>query len=324
MIDNPAALVKSAGRQRGTLMISIIFPGQGAHYAGMGAALSQTSPAARSIYQAASDCLGLDLLDLTAEQLSQTRFAQPAIVTCSLACLAALREQAGRLPDDTSLAGFSLGEYTALGAAGILDLPDLLHLVQARADFMQQAARQNPGAMAAVIGLDDEAIAAVLTEPAWSGRVFAVNFNAPGQVVLSGELNVMDDCLAACRAAGARKTVPLDVSGAFHTSLMQPAADQLAAYARKRNFKPTASRLYSNLSGTRSPDIIDWPDTWPATCADRSSGPPKSARWPTTEQPVSWSPGPAKCCAAWFAGFCPARSPSRSMCRMAWSRRFVC
>ncbi|NLO37306.1 MAG: ACP S-malonyltransferase [Clostridiaceae bacterium] len=241
-------------------MHSIIFSGQGAHYAGMGVALCQASPAARSLYQTASGCLGLDLLTLTADQLSQTRFAQPAIVAYSMACLAALREQVGSLPDEACLAGFSLGEYTALGASGILDIPNLLRLVQARADFMQQAAEQNPGAMAAVIGLDDEIIAALLAEPAWRGRVFAVNFNAPGQVVVSGEQAVMDDCLAACRASGARKTIPLDVSGAFHTPLMQPAADRLFTYARNLCFKATASCLYSNLSGARLPETVDWPD----------------------------------------------------------------
>ena len=195
-------------------------------------ALPPADPAARAVYAEAADLLGLDLLQLDEEQLAQTRFAQLSIVTLSLAAWAAFRGPAAKLDRPLVFAGFSLGEYSALGAAGVLGLTDLLRLVNERARLMQEAADASPGAMFAVLGLDDEQ-AAGNRRPAgqYAGKVFAVNFNCPGQMVIAGCTDAAA-CAEELKAAGARRLVQLNVSGAFHTPLMAAAARQLAEFAR--------------------------------------------------------------------------------------------
>lgn len=164
------------------------------------------------------------------------------------------------LPQAAGMAGFSLGEYSALGAAGILNIHSLLSLVRERARLMQEAAEAIPGSMAAVIGLDDRQIMTVLDQERFRDKVFAVNFNAPGQVVLSGYAAALPDCLDACSQAGARRVVALDVNGAFHTPLMAQAAEQLRTYAAGLHFAQTDMRLYSNMDGQPVPEQVNWPE----------------------------------------------------------------
>lgn len=250
-------------------MFAFVFSGQGSQYQDMGQLLYRHSQAARAVYDAALELLDYDPLQLTSGQLSQTVYAQPAIVTLSLAAWHALcaewqkPDPAGKgrmLPQAAGMAGFSLGEYSALGAAGILNIHSLLSLVRERARLMQEAAEAIPGSMAAVIGLDDRQIMTVLDQERFRDKVFAVNFNAPGQVVLSGYAAALPDCLDACSQAGARRVVALDVNGAFHTPLMAQAAEQLRTYAAGLHFAQTDMRLYSNMDGQPVPEQVNWPE----------------------------------------------------------------
>lgn len=250
-------------------MIAFLFSGQGSQYPGMGQALCADSQAARSVYAEAAAELGYDLLQLDEGRLVQTACVQPAIVTLSLAAWQAFLEtwrdlqpaQMDRLLSSIAgLAGFSLGEYSALGAAGVLDFPSLIALIHERARLMQEASDATPGSMAAVIGLTDQQVLAVLDQARFRDQVYAVNFNAPGQVVLSGHAAAMPDCLAACSLAGARRVVVLDVSGAFHTPLMARAAEKLKQFAAGLSFAPARLRLYSNLDGQPVESSVDWPE----------------------------------------------------------------
>jgi len=234
-------------------MIAFVFPGQGSQSAGMGAELIRISPAAARVLEEASDVSGLNLAALDEAALAQTRFAQLAIVTHSLAAYAALTD---RLPvlavasRPCAYAGFSLGEYSALCAAGRLSLADTIRLVSRRSELMQDAAEAVPGAMSAILGLSDEAVMAVLANPAFADRVYAVNYNAPGQLVIAGEAEAVAAISDPLKAAGARRIVPLAVNGAFHTRLMAPAAAPLMAFARTLPFAAQAGKtVYSNRSG---------------------------------------------------------------------------
>ena len=234
-------------------MIAYVFPGQGSQSAGMGAELLRISPAAARVLEEASDVSGLNLAALDEAALALTRYAQLAIVAHSLAAYAALTD---RLPSlavasrPGAYAGFSLGEYSALCAAGRLTLADTIRLVSRRSELMQEAAEAVPGAMSAVLGLADEAVLAVLASPAFEGRVFAVNYNAPGQLVIAGEAEAVAACSDPLKAAGARRIVPLAVNGAFHTRLMAPAAAPLTAFARELTFTPRpGSIVYTNRTG---------------------------------------------------------------------------
>jgi [acyl-carrier-protein] S-malonyltransferase len=240
-------------------MIAAVFSGQGAQYAGMGQDLCSRSAVARRIYDDAAGLLGLDLLRLDEEQLAQTRFTQLSVVTLSLAAWQALRVEA-RLPAPVAFAGFSAGEYSALGAAGVLDLPELLNLVNERARLMQQAAEENPGAMYAILGLDDARLLEIVSGPTYTGQVFAVNFNCPGQIVIAGLTGAAEACAEELKIAGARRVSRLKVNGAFHTPLMKPASKELAAYAARLTFKTPAGPFYSNLDGNPLQGSVDWPN----------------------------------------------------------------
>lgn len=239
-------------------MIACVFSGQGSQKTGMGQELCTQSPAARSVYAEAADFLGFDLLTLDDEQLAQTRFAQLSIVTMSLAAWAAFKESAGDLPS-TVFAGFSLGEYSVLGAAGVLTLTGLLTLVDERARLMQAVSDATPGVMYAIMGMDDAKLLEVVGQPQYAGKVYAVNFNCPGQTVIAGLEEPAAVCVEALTAAGARKIRRLNVSGAFHTPLMQSAAEQLTAFARSLSFRQPSSIIYSNSSGFQLPADTDWP-----------------------------------------------------------------
>jgi len=239
-------------------MIACVFSGQGSQKPGMGTDLCAVSPAARAVYGQASAVLGFDVLALDEEQLTQTRYAQLAIVTLSMAAWAAFKEQAGTLPP-LAFAGFSLGEYSALGAAGVLDLPELLALVQERSRLMQEATDSVAGAMYAVMGMDEQLLLEVVARPQFAGQVFAVNFNSPGQIVIAGLEGAAAACAEELTAAGARKIRKLNVSGAFHTPLMADAAHRLTEYARRLTFRTPTAPFYSNSGRCLSPDV-SWPE----------------------------------------------------------------
>lgn len=227
------------------------FPGQGAQAPGMGKDLYDKNEAARTVFEQASDSAGLDIAQLCfasdKDTLSRTENSQLAIFTHSLAAYAAL-QQAG--VTFQAAAGFSLGEYTALVAAGVLSLADGVKLVAMRGKLMQQAAETCDGGMAAILGLDDAAIEQACASVT-SGIVLPVNYNCPGQLVIAGERAALNDAIAACKAAGARRAVPLAVSGAFHTPLMAKAAAELRSFAENFSFSAPKMPIYSNVSGEK-------------------------------------------------------------------------
>lgn len=229
------------------MSISAFFPGQGAQYPGMGQSVYQASAAAQQVFACASDITGQSVTKLcfenTKEELSRTVNSQIAIFTCSVAVLEALKEQGVQFD---SCAGFSLGEYTALAASGILSLEDALRLVQKRGELMQQAADQTDGCMAAVLGLPDETVEHICAET--DGVVLPVNYNCDGQLVIAGTKSAVQSAVDACRAAGARRAVPLAVSGAFHTPLMAEAAAQLRTFAQTLTVHAPSMPVYTNTT----------------------------------------------------------------------------
>lgn len=208
--------------------VAWVFPGQGSQAVGSGADLYESSPAARRVFHRADTALGFPLSQLCFEGpedvLRQTINAQPAIIAVSLACLEAARE-AGLLAEEPAfVAGHSLGEYTALVAAEALDVDDGLRLVRERGRLTQMASEERPGAMAALLGLDEEAATALCYETGAQ----VCNLNAPGQIVIGGTLAAVETALDLARQRGARRAIRLNISGAFHTDLMAPAVKGLA------------------------------------------------------------------------------------------------
>jgi [acyl-carrier-protein] S-malonyltransferase len=219
--------------------IAFCFPGQGSQDVGMGRAIAEQFPEARAVYDEASEAVGFDVARLcfegSMEELTRTELQQPALVTTSIACLRAV-ETLGVKPD--YVIGHSVGEYSALAAAGAVSTRDAAALVRERGEAMAEAARATPGAMAAVLGLDDEVVEQLCS--AIEG-VWPANYNCPGQIVVSGENAAVDRLLQEAAARGARKTVKLRVSGAFHSPLVARAAEQLRpalARASWRNPSP--------------------------------------------------------------------------------------
>jgi [acyl-carrier-protein] S-malonyltransferase len=233
--------------------IAFCFPGQGSQDVGMGRAIAAEFPEARAVFDEASEAVGFDVARLCfegpIEELTRTEMQQPALVATSLACLRAV-ESVGVKPD--YVVGHSVGEYSALAAAGAVSDRDALFLVRERGRAMEEAARTHPGAMAAVLGLEDS-----IVEELCVGieNVWPANYNCPGQIVVSGENTAVDRLLEEAAAAGARKTVKLRVSGAFHSPLVARAADALrpalATVGWNDPAPPFMSTVSARLEGAR-------------------------------------------------------------------------
>lgn len=210
------------------MKFAFVFPGQGSQSAGMMAAYGD---AVRPTFAEASDVLGMDLWELVAngpaETLNQTVNTQPAMLSAGVAVWRLWQQQGGPLP--ALMAGHSLGEYTALACAGAIGFADAVRLVRLRAEAMQSAVAEGVGAMAAVLGLDDDAVRAVCAEAAQGEVLEAVNFNSPGQVVIAGHKAAVDRGCALAKEKGAKRALPLPVSVPSHCALMRPAAEKLAA-----------------------------------------------------------------------------------------------
>ncbi len=211
------------------MTIAFVFPGQGAQYAGMGKAMAAAYPAAREVFARADAELGFALSQMCwegpEEDLKQTHNTQPAILTTSLACLAVLQSR-GVVP--AMVAGLSLGEYTALVCAGSMREEDAVGVVRRRGQFMQDAASGRRTAMAAILGLDAQAVRQVCARASSRGVVEPSNYNSPGQIVIAGDEDAVHEGIALAKDAGAKRAVLLPVSAPFHTSLMRPAAQRLA------------------------------------------------------------------------------------------------
>lgn len=209
---------------------AFVFPGQGSQKIGMLAELAAEYSVVSTTFAEASEVLGYDLWNLVQtgnqEDINLTERTQPLLLTASVAVWRVWKEKNGAIP--AFMAGHSLGEWSALVCAGVVAFKDAVKLVQQRGKFMQEAVPAGQGAMAAIIGLDDTAILDACKKAEQGEVVSAVNFNSPGQVVIAGTAAAVERASALCKAAGAKRALPLPVSAPFHTSLMQPAADRLA------------------------------------------------------------------------------------------------
>jgi [acyl-carrier-protein] S-malonyltransferase len=230
------------------MKFSFVFPGQGSQSLGMMAAYGD-SPVIRATFDEASTALGRDLWQLVAggpaEALSQTVNTQPLMLTAGIAVWRLWLEKSGMRP--VMLAGHSLGEYSALVAAGVLELKEAAPLVALRAKAMQDAVPAGEGAMAAILGMDAEIVKAICTESAQGQAVQAVNFNSPEQTVIAGHAAAVQRAADACKAKGAKRAVMLPVSAPFHSSLMQPAAERLQAALASLRFNAPQIPVLNNV-----------------------------------------------------------------------------
>ena len=226
-----------------------VFPGQGSQYLGMGRSAAEAEPAAKELLDRASELLGYDLAALCwvgpEEKLKQTEYTQPALLTVSTMLSAVLRSQ-GRAPD--VVAGHSLGEYSALVAAGSIDFEAAVALVAKRGQLMEEAMPAGRGTMAVLLGLDYQQVAAICQEAAQGEVVEPANINCPGQIVISGHRAAVERAMALGAQRGARRVVELDVSGPFHSSLMRPAAEAFARHLAEVELRDPEAAFAANAT----------------------------------------------------------------------------
>jgi len=229
--------------------VAYVFPGQGSQSSGMGLDLYDSYPSAKAVFDEADASLGFPLSRICFEgpdeELTKTHNVQPAILAVSIACLKAIEEAAiVNFPSPTFVAGHSLGEYTALVAAGALGLADAVLLVRERGRLMYEAGLKNPGSMLAVIGLDEETVKDISLH---SGTEIS-NINCPGQIVISGATQALAEADKLARARGARVLIPLKVSGAFHSALMEPVIAEFSRIVSNVRFQPPSIPVISNVT----------------------------------------------------------------------------
>ncbi|MBT3425385.1 MAG: ACP S-malonyltransferase [Gammaproteobacteria bacterium] len=233
--------------------LAFVFPGQGSQAVGM---LEDAREASADLFAEASSVLGYDLWNLVEngpeDQLNQTEYTQPALLTASIA-LFRLAQDRG-LPSPDVVAGHSLGEYSALVAANVLQFSDAVMLVQKRGQFMQTAVPLGEGGMAAVLGLDDDQVREVCIAAAQGEVVQAVNYNSPGQVVIAGNSAAIERAIEGCKQAGARRAIPLSASAPFHSELMKPAAEELAGVLNEVNFAKPTTIIVQNIDAASHDD----------------------------------------------------------------------
>ena len=264
-------------------MKAYVFPGQGAQFPGMGQDLFESSTVAQARFKQAEDILGFDIASVmfegTPEQLKETKVTQPAIFLHSVI----LAECLGDAFEPSMVAGHSLGEFSALVAAGSLSFEDGLRLVSARANAMQEACERQASTMAAVLGLDNDVVENICK--ATEGTVVEANYNCPGQLVVSGEVPAVEAACEAFTEAGARRAILLPVGGAFHSPLMEPAREKLAKAIADADIQPPRCPIYQNVSAepTSDPELIRtqlvaqltapvrWTQTMEAMMADGAS-----------------------------------------------------
>ncbi len=235
-----------------------LFSGQGSQYSGMGQELAAITPASAAIYECAADILGFDLKRLCFHgeetQLAQTIVSQPAIFATSLVAWEAAKSKGISC---SAVAGHSLGEYAAMVASGMLSVEDGFRAIKARSEAMQACAQRSEGGMVAILGMDAETIKKICGQI--QGYVVPVNYNSPAQTVIAGEKSSLEQAVAALTSAGAKRAVPLAVSAAFHSKMMQPAAEQFAAEIQSISFKKPTVAFYSNVTGGILTDFEDMP-----------------------------------------------------------------
>ena len=230
--------------------VALVFPGQGSQYVGMGKDLAEKFSYTKKFLAEANDALGFDLTKLCFEgpesELKKTEITQPAILTVSAMCLEAMRSF-GKINAEAA-AGHSLGEYTALYAAGSISFKDAVKLVNLRGKYMQTAVPLGEGTMAAILGLDHNIVKEICLKASEKGIVEAANINSPGQIIISGKIAGVAEASRLCKEAGAKRVMELQVSAPFHSSLMKPAADMLAEVLGQLDFKDPSMPVVSNVT----------------------------------------------------------------------------
>jgi [acyl-carrier-protein] S-malonyltransferase len=237
--------------------IAFIFPGQGSQYVGMGKDLYEKYSAARTVFDEFNLILGKNLSEIcfegNEEDLKQTINSQPAILAVSMAAYEAFKAKSNIVPD--FLAGHSLGEYAALYASGVINRSEIIKLVQKRAELMNEA---QPGSMSAILGMDEDKIQQMIQEASSEGTICAANYNTPDQTVISGETKAVEKANELAKEMGAKRVIPLAVSGAFHSPLMKPVADKFARFVNNTNVNDGNIPVVTNVDANPTIDKAEF------------------------------------------------------------------